>query len=152
MALELRIPPVALVIIAAALMWLIARLVPAAQWPFPGNVAIAVALLLGGATVALAGVLQFRRAGTTVNPMTPNASSALVTGGVYRWTRNPMYLGFLMALLAWAAFLVNVIALVVLPGFVLYMNRFQIAPEERALRARFGPEFENYCRVVRPWL
>jgi protein-S-isoprenylcysteine O-methyltransferase Ste14 len=87
-----------------------------------------------------------------VNPMTPEASSALVVAGIFRWTRNPMYLGMLVVLIAWALWLSNALAFIVLPLFVAYLNRFQILPEERALQARFGAEFERYCRSVRRWL
>jgi protein-S-isoprenylcysteine O-methyltransferase Ste14 len=121
-ALELRIPPVALVFIAALAMW------------------------------ALAGVAEFRRARTTVNPTTPQASSSVVDSGIYRRSRNPMYLGFLLALAGWAIQLGHLAALPVLPAFVLYMNRFQIAPEERALRAKFGAPYAEYTRRVRRWL
>ena len=63
-----------------------------------------------------------------------------------------MYLGFLLALGGWAIFLANAVSALLLPLFVLYMNRFQIAPEERALAARFGQQFEDYRRSVRRWL
>jgi protein-S-isoprenylcysteine O-methyltransferase Ste14 len=72
--------------------------------------------------------------------------------GIYRLTRNPMYLGFLSVLFAWAIFLSNALAFVFLPVFVLYMNRFQIKPEEKALRALFGPQFVMYTARVRRWL
>ena len=133
-------------------MWLAAWLWPALAREFPASRALALALIAGGIAVAIAGVVQFRRASTTVNPMTPEASSSLVVSGVYRRTRNPMYLGFLLALAGWAAFLASFAALMVLPLFVAYMNRFQIVPEERALAARFGQQFEDYRRSVRRWL
>lgn len=151
-SLELRIPPVAVVLVAATLMWGAAWLVPSLRWPFTGHVAASLLALVAGVLISAAGVMQFRRARTTVNPMTPGASSALVVSGVYRWTRNPMYLGFLIALAAWALFLANPLSAAVLPLFALYMNRFQIAPEERALQARFGQQFESYRRSVRRWL
>ena len=72
--------------------------------------------------------------------------------GIYRWTRNPMYLAMLLVLVAWACIVANVAALAILPLFVAYLNRFQIGPEERALQARFGAEFEQYRRNVRRWL
>jgi protein-S-isoprenylcysteine O-methyltransferase Ste14 len=84
--------------------------------------------------------------------MTPEAASSLVVAGIYRVTRNPMYLGFLLILLGWAAWLSNVLALLPLAGFVIYMNVFQIRPEERALEALFGPEFEAYKKQVRRWI
>jgi len=151
-ALELRIPPVGVVLVAAALMWLAAWAWPSLTWQLPGQRAIAIAALVAGVVVAMQGVMQFRRARTTVNPTTPSASSSLVVAGLYRWTRNPMYLGFLLALGGWAIFLANAVSALLLPLFVLYMNRFQIAPEERALAARFGQQFEDYRRSVRRWL
>ena len=105
------------------------------------------ALLIG-----LSAVFGFHRAKTTVNPLKPEASTALVTGGVYRWTRNPMYLAMLLVLIGWACIVSNWAALAILPLFVIYLNRFQIEPEERALQSRFGAEFESYRRKVRRWL
>lgn len=105
-----------------------------------------------GVCVALLGVASFRRARTTVNPLKPEKASALVMSGIYRYTRNPMYLGLLLALLGWAFFLSNALAFLSLPAFILYMNRFQIAPEERVLAARFGQEFAAYLSKVRRWL
>ena len=151
-ALELRIPPVAVVFIASGLMWIAAWSLPSLQWTFSGHLAMALGLFAAGTLVSLGGVVQFRRARTTVNPLTPEASSALVISGVYRWTRNPMYLGFLIALCGWAVYLSNAASVLVLPLFIVYMNRFQIAPEERAFWARFGQQFEDYFRSVRRWL
>ena len=132
------------------LMWFLSR--PAFDFSLPWREVIAgifIAVALGIGVIALIG---FRRAKTTVNPLSPEQASALVTGGIYRWTRNPMYLGMLLLLVGWACILSNWAALAILPLFVIYLNRFQIAPEERALRARFGDEFDNYCRKVRRWL
>ena len=102
--------------------------------------------------IGIAAVLGFRRAKTTINPLTPQASSALVVRGIYRWTRNPMYLAMLLVLIGWACIVSNWAALAMLPLFVATLNRLQIEPEERALHARFGAEFENYRRKVRRWL
>jgi protein-S-isoprenylcysteine O-methyltransferase Ste14 len=150
-ALELKVPPVALVLIVAFLMWVAAAAFPGIVLPATIRVTIARALVVVGVGFSLAGVASFRRARTTVNPTQPSASSTLVSTGVYRLTRNPMYLGFLLILLGWAVFLANALAVVGAPVFVLYMNRFQIAPEERALAARFGAEFSAYKARVRRW-
>ncbi|WP_119157030.1 methyltransferase family protein [Caldimonas tepidiphila] len=152
-ALELKLPPVALVLILALLMALLPP-GPAAASLLPPTLRLplAVLLLAAGIAIALAGVQAFRRARTTVNPMHPEASSALVSGGIYRHTRNPMYLGMLLALAAWAVWLGGLAPWLGLPAFVLYMNRFQIAAEERALEARFGADFAGYRRRVRRWL
>ncbi|HEY0857558.1 MAG TPA: isoprenylcysteine carboxylmethyltransferase family protein [Albitalea sp.] len=151
-ALELKVPPLAVMLCAGAAMWLAAAAAPALTLDWPFATVAAGALALAGLAVALAGVLSFRRARTTVNPVTPGAASALVTSGIYRLTRNPMYLGFALVLLAWAVFLGNVLALVLLPAFVLYIDRFQIEPEERVLSALFGEAFVAYTTQVRRWL
>jgi protein-S-isoprenylcysteine O-methyltransferase Ste14 len=95
---------------------------------------------------------HFLRARTTINPLKPGNASALVAGGIYRFTRNPMNLGLATLLLAWTIYLGNIAALAGVLLFILYMNRFQIAPEERALQARFGAEFDAYCARVRRWI
>lgn len=136
----------------AALMWLGARAAPAAGFSLPARPAIALGLAAAGVGTAGAGVVSFRRAKTTVNPRKPETASSLVVSGIYRATRNPMYLGMLIVLAGWAAFLANALAFIAAATFVLYMNRFQITPEEKALAARFGPEFEAYCGNVRRWI
>ena len=150
--LELRVPPLLLVLITGAFMWLAAALFPDFAVSIPWRVAMAIGCAAVGAGVALAGVLAFRNAHTTVNPTTPEASSTVVASGIYRRTRNPMYLGFLLVLAAWSIYLSNIAAMLFLPLFVLYMNRFQIAPEERALAAKFGTQYGAYMQEVRRWL
>lgn len=150
--LELKVPPAALVLITGALMWLGAWSVPRLGLHVPGRSSIAGGIALVGALVIILGVVSFRRAKTTVNPMKPESASSLVVGGIYRVTRNPMYLGFLLILLGWAAWLSNVLALLPIAGFVIYLTAFQIRPEERALEARFGPEFAAYKERVRRWI
>lgn len=105
-----------------------------------------------GAFISVSAVVSFRKARTTVNPTAPEECSSLVISGVYKMTRNPMYLGLLIFLLAWGLFLSNLYSLVLSAGFVLYMNRLQIQPEERALEACFGAEFLAYKNRVRRWL
>jgi protein-S-isoprenylcysteine O-methyltransferase Ste14 len=150
--LELKIPPLALVLLAAAFMWLLSASVPSLTWRVPFGQAIAIVVAASGGIIATLGVISFRRADTTVNPTKPQATSSLVCTGIYRYTRNPMYLGFLLVLVAWALFLANILALVPAIAFVSYMNRFQIAPEERALESMFGTEFSAYKRSVRRWV
>jgi protein-S-isoprenylcysteine O-methyltransferase Ste14 len=151
-ALELKIPPVALVIGAALLMWLAPAYVPGLNVGFPFRTVIAWTLTLAGVVTCILGVVAFKRVKTTVNPTKPESSSSLVTSGIYRRTRNPMYLGFLLMLTGWAAARANLVALLALPAFVLYMNQFQIKPEERALTSIFGDQFRAYCSTVRRWI
>jgi protein-S-isoprenylcysteine O-methyltransferase Ste14 len=151
-ALELKIPPVALVLLAGAAMWLLSSLTPSLTLPVPYRHVAAIAFALAGMIVALLGLIAFRRARTTVNPTTPHAASTLVGTGVYRFSRNPMYLGFLLALTGWTVFLANGLSAILIPGFVMYMNRFQIGPEERALSGIFGEQFTSYTHRVRRWV
>src|SRR6185295_5497363 len=90
----------------------------------------AIAIGAAGVFFSIGGIVAFRRAQTTINPMKPEAARSLVSSGVYRFTRNPMYVGLLLALLAWATFLSAPLALAGPLAFVLYIGRFQIAPEE----------------------
>jgi protein-S-isoprenylcysteine O-methyltransferase Ste14 len=150
--LELRVPPLAILLAAGLLMWLADRALLSLRISVPGAVWLSAVLALLGVLVSAAGVIEFRRARTTVNPMTPTASSSLVVGGIYKRTRNPMYLGFALILFAWAIYLTNVATWLALPIFVWYMNRFQIFPEERALERRFGRDFAAYRGKVRRWL
>ena len=116
------------------------------------RVAAAIAIALVGGAFSIAGALAFRRAKTTVNPLRPERASALVTTGVYRITRNPMYVGLLLGLLAWAAGLSSPVSLAGPVAFIMFINRFQIEPEEKALLVKFGPEYETYKSTVRRWL
>ena len=75
-----------------------------------------------------------------------------MSSGVYRISRNPMYLGFFLALAGWALYLSNAVAVLLLPVFLAYMTQYQIKPEERALLAKFGPEFAQYMASVRRWM
>ncbi len=152
MNLQLRVPPLAVTAIAGGFGWVSGRLFPALQLESGARAWLAGTLGLLGVTCSVLGVAAFRRARTTVNPITPDATKALVVSGVYRVTRNPMYLGFLFLLLAEIVWLANPVAFLVAPAFVLYLNRFQIVPEEIALRSRFGTEFHSYAAQVRRWI
>ncbi len=149
--LELRIPPPVVGLAIAALMWAIAGWPPALDLPAAARTPLALALAFAGACFDLLGLRAFWRLRTTVNPLRPERSSALVTDGVYRITRNPMYVGMALLLLAWAIHLAGGWAFLGPVAFVAYITRFQIVPEERILRGRF-PEFDAYAARVRRWL
>ncbi len=150
--LTLRIPPVAVGLVLAPLGWLASYFTPQLRFDFAAKPAAALGLAFAGVAASVLGVVSFRRARTTVNPLRPQSATALVVGGIYRVTRNPMYLGFLLLLVAWAVWLGHPLALLTLPGFVIYMNEYQIRPEEAALQALFGSEFNAYRARVRRWL
>ncbi|MCC7311343.1 MAG: isoprenylcysteine carboxylmethyltransferase family protein [Sulfuritalea sp.] len=150
--LELRFPPLALTLAFAALMVAADRMAPAlALTGRHGHVAGTAILLIGG-LVCLVGVIQFRAHATTVDPMAPDRSSALVTTGIYHHTRNPMYLGFAVMLIGVGTILGSLPALALLPLFVIYLTRFQIVPEERILAGKFGAPYFAYLARVPRWL
>ncbi len=150
--LENKVPPPLIALLCGVAMWGISLLTPklkvsvAVQW---GGSFI---LLLTGLLFCFAGVIAFRRARTTVNPLKPQSASALVSSGVYQITRNPMYVGFAFVLLAWACVLGSPWTLTGILIFILYMNRYQIGPEERALATLFQDQYIAYQARVRRWL
>ncbi len=150
--LELKVPPLIVGFVFAGAMLGVARVAPGLAFTLPASLALALALVALGLAVAAAGVIAFRGQATTVNPLTPSASSSIVCAGVYRASRNPMYLGFLLVLAGWALHLSNAAAFPLLPAFVAYMTHYQIKPEERALHAKFGSEFAQYMARVRRWI
>jgi protein-S-isoprenylcysteine O-methyltransferase Ste14 len=150
--LELKIPPVIIFLIIAGLMWLVSVTTDDFAFLFPGRIIVARFLVFVGAGAIILGAISFRRAKTTVNPMKPELASSLVVGGIYKITRNPMYLGILLILFGWAIFLSNPISFSLIVAYIVYMNRFQIVPEERALEAQFQEEFRAYKTKVRRWL
>jgi protein-S-isoprenylcysteine O-methyltransferase Ste14 len=151
-ALELKIPPPAVAVLIAGAMWGISLVAPLLEVPTFIRVAAALTIALAGGGFSLAGIISFRRARTTVNPMKPETTSSFVCSGIYRVTRNPMYVGLLFVLVAWAIFLSSAWTLLGSLAFLLYINRFQIAPEERVLSAMFGTDYSAYKSRVRRWL
>lgn len=151
-ALEHKVPPPVVAALVATAMWGLALLRPAL--PIPAGVRhLAVALLItAGVLFDLLGLLAFRRSKTTVNPLQPGKASALVTEGIYRFTRNPMYAGMVLLLTAWAVHLSALWPFVGPVLYILYITRFQITPEERILSSKFGAEWTAYTARVRRWL
>ncbi|MBM7454554.1 protein-S-isoprenylcysteine O-methyltransferase Ste14 [Oceanisphaera litoralis] len=148
----LWLPPPGVVALTAIMMWLTEQQAPVWTRHFAGQQSISGLLLLVGLSLMGLAASALFRAGTTVLPFNPGKSRRLVTGGIFRYSRNPIYLGDILLLLAWAVWLGNGLGLLWLPLFVGYMNKVQIGAEERALAARFGADYLDYCRRVRRWL
>ncbi len=146
--LETRVPPLLLL----GLLLLFAWGAGGPRFDFPGRAVLGLAAMAAGLGLKIAAALAFRARGTTVNPISPERSAALVVDGLYRVTRNPMYLGSALILAGWALHLGAWVAVLTVPFFVLYMNRFQIGPEERALSALFGADYDAYRARVRRWI
>jgi protein-S-isoprenylcysteine O-methyltransferase Ste14 len=151
-SLELKVPPLLLALVLAVVMWGLRNLEPHLAIPGAARVAVALVIALVGGSFATLGVLAFRRSRTTVDPTRPHKASSFVTSGIYRVTRNPMYVGGALVLVAWAVFLGAPWTFVGPLFFVFYMTRFQIEPEERILAGLFGEEYSAYMNRVRRWL
>ena len=150
--LETRIPPPVVAACFAILVWLVAPHSAQDELPLAYRLGTGLFIALLGGAIAAAGSVGFRRARTTVNPLRPERASSLVTAGIYRYTRNPMYVGMTMVLVGVAAWLWWLPALLAAGAFALYITQFQIKPEERTLLSKFGQEYEQYCQSVRRWL
>jgi len=150
--LELRIPPDVVWVLVAGLMWLASTVTPKLTLPSAVRIAAGATLTVLGVLAMASARAALSRADTTWLPMTPARTRRLVTSGVYRVSRNPIYLGMMLVLLGLAVLLTSPAALLVSAVFVLFLDLFQIAPEERALAAAFGREYVEYRAHVRRWI
>lgn len=149
---KLKIPPAAVMLFFGFLMWIIDRYLAPVFFEISlpnwiSDIGIIIALAFG-----FFGLIEFYRHKTSVDPHKPDGASALVCSGIYKFSRNPMYVALLFLLAAFGLKLGNILVLAILPFFVLYMNRFQIIPEEEALLKKFGKEYETYSLCVRRWI
>lgn len=150
--LENRIPPPLVAVITAAGMWWLSTFTNTLALVATVKYSLVLGFSLAGIFFSLSGAISFRLAKTTVNPLKPEKASALVTSGIYQFTRNPMYVGFVAFLFALASFLGTVWGVGLIAVYIAYIQRFQILPEEKALTQLFQDEFESYKTQVRPWL
>ncbi len=150
--LEHRVPPPVLVLVTAIAMWFVARetfalpLTDVARW------ITALVAATAGLWFLVLGFMAFRRASTTIDPVRIGRATALVTTGIFARTRNPMYVGFTLLLLAWACYLAAPLTLVGPLLFAAFIHRYQILPEERILQRTFGDAFNSYRDRTRRWL
>ena len=149
--LALKIPPPIVFLFCGLLAWAAGRYLPQYSFTLP-SVLPTLVLVVAGVLIEGIAFMQFRRARTTINPLAPARTEHLVTTGIYRLSRNPMYVGLLLILTGAVLIIENAAALLCLPLFVLYITRFQIMPEERILRQKFPTEFADYTRCVRRFI
>jgi protein-S-isoprenylcysteine O-methyltransferase Ste14 len=150
--LELRVPPDVVWLVVAAVMWLASATTPGLAVSVLLRLAGAAAFIVVGVALIAGARVMLDRAGTTWHPSEPERATDLVRDGVFRFGRNPTYLGMLLVLVGWAAVLASPLALVLSAVFALWMDRFQIRPEERVLSALFGQDYRDYAGEVRRWL
>ena len=151
-ALDNKVPPPVVGALVAAGMWGVSALGPQFSMPDAARVAAVAILAAAGIAFDLMGLVAFRASRTSINPLKPARASVLVTGGVYRITRNPMYVGMALLLLAWAVHLSSLLPFTGLVVYLVYITRFQIQPEERVLAGLFGERYAAYAARVRRWL
>jgi protein-S-isoprenylcysteine O-methyltransferase Ste14 len=146
------IPPPLVTASLCALIWWIDQQTQTMRIDTEANKPLAIAVLVIALGLMLATVIEFWKQRTTINPMKPSSTSSLVTTGVLRLSRNPIYLGDALVLIAWTLWLHSITAVIAIPIFVAYITKFQIEPEEAALRAKFASQFQAYCASVRRWI
>ncbi len=146
----MKIPPVIQLLGFAFLSWLLVRYIVFVPMALPTVLPFLVSVI--GIVFLVLAILNFRTHETTVNPLEPSKTSALVTSGIYSITRNPMYVGMLFLLLAWDFWLGDLSSLISVPVFVFTMTKFQIKPEEDALTQLFGDPYRQYKNRVNRWL
>ena len=150
--LENKIPPPIVGIIFGFIIWLIAKYSPTLNFNQEIQIAITSLFVIAGFYFCVAGAMLFKKSDTTINPLQPETASSLVKTGVYKISRNPMYVGLTLFLIAWSLYLGSIFGLIGALGFALYLTQFQIKPEEKALTELFGKEFIGYKSKVRRWL
>ena len=116
------------------------------------NNGISLFLLILGLIIFISAVRSFREQKTTVNPLKPKQASSLVTSGIFRFSRNPMYLGMLIILLS-ISFKFNLLGGIIISLlFFIFITKFQIYPEEEAMNELFGDKFTQYSNTTRRWI
>ena len=151
-ALENRIPPPIITAIFALVMWLVSAYLTPINMAIEFRIGAAVIIAVLAVLFLISGGVSFRLAKTTVNPLSPESASSLVVSGIFKVSRNPMYVGFSLLLLAWSVYLSAPVLLIFVLLFTAIITRFQIIPEERAMLKLFGEEFIAYQQSVRRWL
>jgi len=150
--LKTRIPPPVWLLASGFLIWLLTRHLPGLTLHFEGQTLLSVLLGAAGVLIELTSVGVFLKRRTTVNPLSPNKAKVFINQGLYRYSRNPMYLGMSLLLFAWIIFLGAVLGLIFLAGFMFVLTELQIKPEEKALEAKFGEAYRTYRKKVRRWI
>ena len=150
--LSLKIPPVAQGIIALIFIWLFNRYIPIFRIDIVFKGAVSLVIICIGFLVGVSGISAFIKLHTTVDPRYPEKASKLVVVGIYKYSRNPMYLAIVFVLTGISVYLGALSSFLVVFFFVAYINQFQIVPEEQILKQKFGEKYVQYTKQVRRWL
>ncbi len=148
---KLKIMPPLQLLITLGVMYLIYIATPAIRFYFPGQNKLSILVALLGSGIMGLAIGRFFKVGTTTNPHHPEQASQLVVTGIFNYSRNPMYLGMLIILLAGLIRFGNPINIIPIIGFFMTITQWQIKPEEEILTQKFGDEYKSYCQRVRRW-
>lgn len=145
-----KVPPPIITLAFALFIYFTTPFFPNVLFPFYGY--ISVFLFSLGLIFLFSSVLLFKKKSTTINPLQPDKASTLVTTGIFNFSRNPMYFGMLLVLVSISIkfnILGGVFGSII---FILYMNKFQIGPEEKAMEKLFSEQFLTYKKKTRRWI
>ena len=148
---RIKIIPPLVMLIFGGLMYVLAKFLPVGDFDFFGRLELAIFLGVLAILVMFLALFKFKRSKTTTDPIDLTKTTQLVTTGIYRYTRNPMYLAMLLLLLAFGLKLGNAFNTLLAAGFVYYINHFQIKHEEASLTTMFGKKYTLYCKETRRW-
>ncbi|MDK9759212.1 isoprenylcysteine carboxylmethyltransferase family protein [Vibrio sp. D173a] len=150
--LELKVPPLALFAVILLSSYWLANSLTFASFPVPYHQLVSVLGVVVSGVIGVSAVWEFKKRKTTVNPIKVDTASLVVDSGIFGYSRNPMYLALFILLFCFGYYLQNLFSLSLSFLFVIYMNRFQVLPEEQALESLFGAEYVDYKQKVRRWV
>ena len=145
-----KIPPPLVVLILVISTFFSSKKIDLIQIPFQSLISIFILSI--GILILLNPVLKFKKSKTTINPIKFKKVNKLVTSGIYKYTRNPMYLGLLMIVISSSIFYLNIYSILTPLFFYLWINRFQIKREEVFLIEKFGEDYLSYKKKTRRWI
>ena len=149
MNLETKIPPPIVATISGVIISASSTTID--PFEFYGDKLIAMVVLILSFSLIVISIRKFNQAKTSINPMNPKAATKLLSTGIYAVSRNPMYLGLVGILCGISIILGSWFSFLVIPIFVFYINKYQIIPEERAMKTLFKDEYLSYCDEVKRW-
>ena len=146
----IKIPPPILVLILATSNYFSQNQLEIIYLPYKHSISILI--LLVGTLILINPVCNFIKSKTTVNPVKFVNVNKLVTSGIYKYSRNPMYLGMILIIISTSIFYLNYYSMVTPFIFHFWINRFQIKREEIFLKEKFGKEYLSYMSKSRRWI
>ena len=146
----IKIPPPILVLILITSNYFSQNRLEIIYLPYKHSTSVLI--LLVGSLILINPVFKFIKSKTTVNPVKFKKVNKLVTSGIYKYSRNPMYLGMILIIISTSIFYLNYISVVTPFIFYFWINRFQIKREEIFLKEKFGEEYLSYMSKTRRWI